>query len=139
MERHGLWSANITEEYFQAVTGLLRERVKSWDEVGLQAGYFFTETFPFDQEAVRKRLHKEGVPGLLAALRSRFCALPVFDAASTEAALREEATARGLNAAELIHPLRVTVSGLPGGPSLFHLLEVLGRDRVLARLERPVP
>jgi glutamyl/glutaminyl-tRNA synthetase len=82
---------------------------------------------------------KEGVPALLASLRARFAALPFFDAVSTEAALREEANAHGLNAADLIHPLRVTVSGLPGGPSLFHMLEVLGRDRVLSRLERPVP
>jgi glutamyl-tRNA synthetase len=139
LETHGLWSNTIAEDYFRAVIGLLRERVRAWDEVALQAGYFFTEHFPFDQEAVRKRLHKEGARELLVALRARFVDLPVFDAVSTEAALREEAIARGLNAAELIHPLRVTVSGLPGGPSLFHLLEVLGRDRVLARLERSAP
>lgn len=139
LETHGLWSGGIAQDYFRAVIALMRERVKLWDEVALQSGYFFTENYPFDQDAVRKRLHKEGVPALLASLRARFAALPFFDAVSTEAALREEANAHGLNAAELIHPLRVTLSGLPGGPSLFHMLEVLGRDRVLARLERPVP
>jgi glutamyl-tRNA synthetase len=139
LETHGLWSGGIAQDYFRAVIALMRERVKLWDEVALQSGYFFTENFPFDQDAVRKRLHKEGVPALLASLRARFAALPFFDAVSTEAALREEANAHGLNAADLIHPLRVTVSGLPGGPSLFHMLEVLGRDRVLSRLERPVP
>ncbi len=139
LENHGLWSDAVTQDYFRAVIGLMRERVKAWEEVALQAGYFFTENYPFDQEAVKKRLKKDGVPALLAALRARFAALPFFDAVSTEAALREEATAHGLNAADLIHPLRVTVSGLPGGPSLFHMLEVLGRDRVLARLERPAP
>ena len=139
LETHGLWSGGIAQDYFRAVIALMRERVKLWDEVALQSGYFFTENYPFDQEAVRKRLHKEGVPALLASLRARFTALPFFDAVSTEAALREEANAHGLNAADLIHPLRVTVSGLPGGPSLFHMLEVLGRDRVLSRLERPAP
>lgn len=139
LESHGLWSSSISEDYFRAVIALLRERVKAWSEVGLQAGYFFTENFPFDQEAVRKRLQKEGAREVLDSMRARYAALPVFDAFSTEAALREEATARGLNAAEIIHPLRVTISGLPGGPSLFHLLETLGRDRVLDRLGRLPP
>ena len=139
LEAHGLWSSAITEDYFRAVIALMRERVKSWDEVALQSGYLFTENYPFDQDAVRKRVHKEGASELVAILRARYAALPAFDAASTEAVLREEATARGLNAAEFIHPLRVTVTGLAGGPSLFHMLEVLGKDRVLARLDRPVP
>ncbi len=139
LETHGLWSPAITESYLDQVCGLLRERVKSWDEVSLQAGYFFTDHYPFDADAVRKRLHKEGAREHLAALRAAYAALPTFDAASTEAALRATAEARGVNASELIHPLRVAVTGLPGGPSLFHLLEVLGRDRVLARLDRSPP
>jgi glutamyl/glutaminyl-tRNA synthetase len=48
--------------------------------------------------------------------------------------LRALAQESGVKAAALIHPCRVAVSGKAGGPSLFHLLEVLGRDRVLNRL-----
>jgi glutamyl-tRNA synthetase len=139
LETHGLWHADVTEPYFRQVVALLRERVKNWNDVAEQAGYFFSEHYPFDQEAVRKRLHKEGARDLLLALRDRYAALSTFDAAGTEAALRDVATARGANAADLIHPLRVAVSGLPGGPSLFHLLEVLGRDRVLERMARTPP
>jgi len=42
----------------------------------------------------------------------------------------------GVKTGELIHPCRVAVSGKSAGPSLYHMLEVLGRDRVLARLRR---
>ncbi len=135
----GLLPDDVAESYLDAVCALLRERIKSWPETALQAGYFFTEQYPFDPDAVRKRLKKEGATELLAALRDAYSALPSFDAASTEAALRGIAEARGINASELIHPLRVSVTGQPGGPSLFHLLEVLGRDRTLARLARPIP
>ena len=38
--------------------------------------------------------------------------------------------------AEFIHPARVAVSGRSVGPSLYHMLEVLGKERVLARFER---
>jgi glutamyl-tRNA synthetase len=42
----------------------------------------------------------------------------------------------GLKTGELIHPCRVAVSGKSAGPSLYHMLEVLGCDRVLERLRR---
>lgn len=139
LEQAGLWSPEVTEQYLDAVCELLRERVKNWSEVVTQAGYFFTEHYPFDEKAVRKRLAKEGIRELLDALRDAFAALPAFDAASTEAALRAVADTRGINAAEFIHPLRVAITGLAGGPSLFHLLEVIGQARVVERLGRPIP
>lgn len=139
LEAAGLWDPSVTEDYLNQVCALMRERIKAWSDVPLQAGYFFTEHYPFDSDAVRKRLHKEGAREHLQALRSAFAALPTFDAASLETALRATADARGVPAADLIHPLRVAVTGLPGGPGLFELLAVLGRDRVLARLDRAPP
>ena len=50
--------------------------------------------------------------------------------------LKTTAESRGLKPADLIHPVRIAVSGQPGGPSLFHMLEVLGRDMTLIRLAR---
>jgi glutamyl/glutaminyl-tRNA synthetase len=44
--------------------------------------------------------------------------------------------ARGVKTAALVHPCRVSVSGRPVGPSLYHMLEVMGRDRVLSRIDR---
>jgi glutamyl-tRNA synthetase len=35
----------------------------------------------------------------------------------------------------LVHPVRLACTGNPSGPSLYHLLEVLGREKVLARIE----
>ncbi len=36
----------------------------------------------------------------------------------------------------LVHPTRLAVTGKPAGPSLYHLLEVLGREKVLERVDR---
>ena len=59
-----------------------------------------------------------------------------FDPASTEAALRATAEARGVKAATLIHAVRVAVTGKTVSPGLFEVLALLGRDRVHARLAR---
>lgn len=119
--------------YLAKVIELMKPRVKVWADVD-SAVYFFRDEFPFDEEAVQKRLRAPGAPELIAAIREKYAALPLFDAASLEAALRELADARGLKPADLIHPVRIAVSGQPGGPSLFHMLEVIGRDKVLSRL-----
>jgi glutamyl-tRNA synthetase len=69
-------------------------------------------------------------------LAEKFTALSPWDAAGLETALKALAAEMSIKMGELIHPCRVAVSGKSTGPSLYHMLEVLGRDRVLARLRR---
>jgi glutamyl-tRNA synthetase len=69
-------------------------------------------------------------------LAEAFRHVATWDAATLEAKLKEIAIAQGVKPAEYVHPARAAASGKTIGPSLYHLLEVLGRDRVLARFER---
>jgi glutamyl-tRNA synthetase len=85
---------------------------------------------------VKKRLHKPGAPALLDAMRQRFAAVPDFTAAALEKALHDLAVEKGVEIGEIIHPVRVAVSGLGVGPGLFEMLDVLGRERVTARLAK---
>jgi len=123
------------DDYLNKVIDLMKPRVKVWSDVA-SAVYFFRDEYPIDEEAANKRLRVPGAGELLAALRTAFESLPAFDAASLEGALRALADARGLKPADLIHPVRIAVSGQPGGPSLFHMLEVIGADRVLKRMAK---
>jgi glutamyl-tRNA synthetase len=43
-----------------------------------------------------------------------------------------------VKAGVLIHPTRLALTGNPNGPSLYHLLEALGKEKVLARIERAI-
>jgi glutamyl-tRNA synthetase len=71
--------------------------------------------------------HLEGID-------AAFAALDTFDPASTEAALRALAEARGVKAGVLIHAVRVALTGKTVSPGLFDVVALLGRDRVRARL-----
>ncbi|MCB1071194.1 MAG: glutamate--tRNA ligase, partial [Kiritimatiellae bacterium] len=115
---------------------LLKERIKKWPDTAEQARYFFSDHFSFDEKAVRKRLQREGALENLLALREAFAALPDFTATALDEALRNLAEQQGAKPADFIHPVRVAVTGQAGGPSLFELLEVLGRDRVLDRMAK---
>jgi glutamyl-tRNA synthetase len=136
-----LVAANIEtpdKSYLLQVLALVRERVKLFREVPEWVDYFFTDDYPYDRAAVAKALGKPGALDRLAQLAEAFRQIPDWSADALEAGLKSVATNAGLKTGEFIHPARVAVSGRAIGPSLYHMLEVLGRDRVLSRLERTI-
>jgi glutamyl-tRNA synthetase len=137
LEAAGLWRADYLGDrhaWFFAVLELLRPRAKRLDDFATQGALFFGEAIDYDAAAVEKHLRVAGMDAHLAAIDAGLAALETFDAASTEAALRAIADARGVKAGVLIHAVRVAVTGKTVSPGLFDVLALLGRDRVRARL-----
>jgi glutamyl-tRNA synthetase len=129
----------ITDEaYLLKVLEIVKEKIKLFKDVPDWISYFFTEDFPFDGEAIEKTLRKPGAMARLSALRERFSKQTEWSAASLEAALKQLAAETRWKAGDLVHPARVAVSGRSIGPSLYHMLEVMGKDRVLQRIQRAV-
>jgi glutamyl-tRNA synthetase len=75
---------------------------------------------------------------LLNETRDVLAALPNWAATEMETALRAIADARGVGAGKLFQPLRVALTGLAVSPGIFDVLELLGRDRSLRRLDEAV-
>jgi glutamyl-tRNA synthetase len=121
--------------YVKAALDTCKGKFKTFAELPAYAGFYFTDTVEYDAEAVKKDFVPENKPRL-EKLRDAFVALPNFDAPSVEAALKETAKALGVKVGVLVHPTRLALTGKTSGPSLYHLLEVLGREKVLARIER---
>ncbi len=135
---HELPDEKITSDaYLEAVIDLMRERVNFEHEFVTFSSYFFFEPEDYEPEAVQKRW-TSATPALL----EEFCpvleALEDFSADTIEATLKAFVAPKGLKPAVLIHPLRIAASGVSFGPSLYHMLEVLGRDAVLRRVRRAV-
>ncbi len=119
-----------------AVLALEKMKVTHLSEVPDRVSFFFDDDYPFDPAAVEKTLRKPGALDRLTQLRDACGALEAWDAATLEATLKETAATLACKPAEFIHPARVAVSGRGVGPSLYHMMEVLGKERVLARFER---
>jgi glutamyl-tRNA synthetase len=118
------------------ILALEKMKVIHFREIPDRVSFFFTEDYPYDSAAVEKTLRKPGALDRLAQIAECYAALTAFDAATLEAKLKELAASLAVKPAEFIHPTRVAVSGRSVGPSLYHMLEVLGRERTLARLRR---
>ncbi len=137
LETAGLWRDDYLGDrhaWFFAVLELLRPRAKRLDDFASQGALFFSDEVGYDAAAVDKHLRAPGMDAHLAAIDAALAALEAFDPASTEAALRALADARGVKAGVLIHAVRVALAGKAVSPGLFDVLALLGRDRVRTRL-----
>ena len=137
MERQGLWRDDIDPAYFRAVIACMGERIRLYSDLGEQAAFFFTEEFAYDEKSVKKRLLKEGAIGILREELAALEAVPEpFSAATADAALHALGEKTGRQMGDLVHPVRVAVSGTGVGPGLFDMLATLGKPRALARIRR---
>ena len=76
------------------------------------------------------------MPEHLKALRDAYATVSPFHEATIEQSLRALAESRGIKAGALIQATRLAMTGRMVSPGLFEMLALLGRDRVVARLDR---
>ena len=102
--------------------------------------FFVADTdMEFDETAFKKRIAKpESAADLLSALRTELAELDDFTAAGTDAFLHTFVEAREIGIGQIIHALRVAVTGKPKGVGMFDALELLGKDSVLIRIDRAI-
>lgn len=126
------------EEYLRKVLTIVKEKIKLFKDVPEWTAYFFTEDYDFDPAAVEKVFGKPEAATRLSALRQEFTKIDNWNAETLESTLKNLAPTLRCKTGDLVHPARVAVSGRSVGPSLYHMLEVMGKDRVLARMEKAV-
>ncbi|MCX7915006.1 MAG: glutamate--tRNA ligase family protein, partial [Verrucomicrobiae bacterium] len=119
-----------------SVLALVKEKIKLLKELPEWVGWAVTEEIEFDPVAVEKVGRGPALAAKLEALAAHFAGTTEWSAVALEDALKRLAAERRVKPAEFIHPCRLAVSGRAIGPSLYHMLEVLGRERVLTRLAR---
>lgn len=121
----------------EAAVALEHEKIKHLTDVPNLIDFFFKDV-SYEPASVEKVLKKPDVVDVLKDAVQTFESLPAFTAASTEEAAKAVALKRGIKNAAVYHPVRVSVSGRTQGPSLFHMLEVLGRERSLQRIRQTI-
>jgi glutamyl-tRNA synthetase len=110
-------------------------KFRIFSELPAYAGFYFRDDITYNPEGAAKHFTAENKPRLQA-IRDAFAAVELFDAATIETALKVTAAQLGVKAGVLVHPTRLAVTGSNAGPSLYHLLEILGKEKVLARIDR---
>jgi glutamyl-tRNA synthetase len=113
------------------------DRIKTAGDI-LEFTEFFVEddAMEFEEKAFNKRVRKAGAADLLRGFRDVLTDVEPFDKEACEAALRSFIDQKEIKIGEIIHALRVAVTGKGVGAGMFETLAILGKERCLARIDR---
>ena len=126
------------KERIKKAVSLEHEKIKLLSEVPFLVDYMLKEEIEYDSRAVEKTLKKEGVLEILKSVKRCFIKLEDFSIVALEQGVREFCLRKQLKTSKVFHPLRVATSCRMQRPGLFALLEFLGKEKVIKRIEKSI-
>ncbi|MGD0813953.1 MAG: glutamate--tRNA ligase family protein [Verrucomicrobiota bacterium] len=134
LRRAGYDLSKYPADYVAAALATCKGKIKQFSELGPYAGFYFIPEIKVDPALAAKEYTPENKSRLIS-LRSSFAQLEPFTSAAIEQTLKATAKDLGVKVGILVHPTRLACTGSAVGPSLYHLLEILGKKTVLGRLD----
>lgn len=135
LARAGLDTNQYPVAYVKAALDTCKGKFKLFGELPAYAGFYFKEQVEYDPEAVTRDFIPENRPRL-ARLRDALAQLEPFEPDPIGNTLKAVAQELGVKPGVLVHPTRLACCGKTAGPSLYHLLAILGKERALGRLDQ---
>ena len=131
----GVEFGNAADDFIEAALATCQDKVKQISDLPAFCGFYFNDNFEYDEAMAAKALAPENREGLLR-LRDGYAALERFESDSLESVLKSLAEELDVKVRALVMPARCACTGAKVGPSLYDLMAVLGRERVLVRFDR---
>ena len=125
------------DQYLHEIIPTLSARSKTLIEMADGAAFYYQDDIEFEEKAAKKFL-KANVLEPFAMLKEKFAAMDDFGQEIQEAVFKEIMEKFELKFGKIAQPLRVALTGKTVSPGIFEIIEVLGKDRVLPRLEKAV-
>lgn len=125
------------QDFVEGVCKLVKEKSHFVSEFWDAGIYFFIAPIAYDADVIKKRWNEVSA-GFIKGVTANYKALNIFTAAETEAAFKSTAEAQGIATGQVMQLFRVCLSGVGGGPMLFEMVELLGKEEVVKRLETAV-
>jgi glutamyl-tRNA synthetase len=124
-------------DFLEKVIGTLVLRSKTLEDMAEAAAFYFSDTVVYEEKAAAKFLNPTALDPLLkltAALESISC----FTEENLEAAFKTVMEQTGLKLGKIAQPVRVALTGRTASPGIFEISEIIGKDRVIARLKQAI-
>jgi glutamyl-tRNA synthetase len=118
----------------QAVVKTLQERAKTMLEMADGAVFYYTPELNYDEESVAKHIKPE-TSGFLKRLSAALAAAPAFGHDAIEAIFKEVCAELGIKMGQIGPAVRIALSGGTVSPSIYEVMEVLGKEETCRRLD----
>jgi len=119
--------------YLLGVIAAMRDRVTFVREFAEKSPYFFGPPTEYDPSVVKKRWTQES-PALMKSYIEALSSYEKPGKEEYEAVLRKIAESQKKSPGDLVHPLRLAVSGVGAGPGLYDILVLLGKEETIRRI-----
>lgn len=123
----------VDEKYIVDAIGLIKEKGNFLHEFWSLGSFFFIEPEKYDADVIKKRWN-ESAAKFIGELKDVYTTLDSFTTSETEKSFKATAEKLGINPGHVMQLFRVCISGLGGGPALFEMVELLGKQQVINRL-----
>ena len=134
-----LWSTDSTGlevNRLEAIVSVIDDRLITLADIKEHAYHFFKDDFAYDPKGIKKWLSKDGSISLLQMLHDSMEKINTFDEKSVETAIWSIVDSLGIKKVEGLQPIRIAISGMTSGPSLFEMVILVGQAETLKRIKR---
>jgi glutamyl-tRNA synthetase len=129
----------VDDERLAKIAPIIQERLATLDEVLDMAGFFFKEEItPVPEELVAKGLTPAQSAEVARRAYQVLAGQTDLSAVAAEPPMRSLVEALGLSAGQVFGILRVAVTGQKISPPLFESMEIIGREKVLDRIQSAI-
>jgi len=115
----------------------LRERSKTLNDFVSRSFYFYTDDFKYEEKAKNKFLIEDSIP-IFKAIIDKLTLIVNFDHDHIQKALEQAVEELGLKFGEIAQPMRVALTGGTASPGIGEVVEILGKEKVLKRLQKAI-
>ena len=134
---HDLGFKKLDNSKVKKVLTSLKPRSKTLAEMAENAKFFFDEDFPYEKEGEEKYLNEDSII-LLEKISSQLKKIQNFSLKELEDAFRAFLEENSIKLKQIAQPLRMALTGKTASPGIFEIMEILGKEDVLKRLEKTI-
>lgn len=131
VEKNGL---TFSDAFIEKATSLIKEKISFVKELWSMGNYFFINPTQYDEAVITKRWNEKS-PVVLNSLIENLSSLSEFTSANIEEQYNLALTKNEVAGKDFLQLLRVCLSGVAGGPPIFEMCELFGKENTILRLQ----
>ena len=116
------------------IVSIMKERAVFPKDFWEQGKFLFYAPTVFDESVANKKWNDDAVK-VLTSYKAALLDLPTFDALTAKATLEKVTTTLGIAIGKILQALRLSITGVGGGPDLMIVMEIIGKDEVIKRID----
>ena len=120
----------------EKIVSLVKERANFVTEFWDLADYFFVAPTSYDEKAAKN--WKEETPEIMKQVIEQLQNIADFNSLNIETLLKEWMTTNEIGMGKVMQPLRLSLVGALKGPHLFDIIELIGKEETISRIEKAI-